>query len=214
MCKAEYQRTLLLVAFTSLLSGCDADAPTPPSLSETEYHQPTAPDSVVSNLFLAHNRRDFAAYTALIAPEFKFHFVSKDTFQAGALTWNQNQDAAGMAALFEAAVDIDLTAKPSTPIDTDPNVFPPGTREIHVRSVEMTVLQADRVFFVVTTDQDLYLRPGNAAAGEDPTHWFVSEWREIEPEHAPALENPTPASPATWGQMKYQYLTHPSAARP
>lgn len=208
----------MLAAFASLAWGCDADAPTPPALVAADgYHQPTSPDSVVANLILAHNKRDRAQYAALLAPEFKFFFIPIDEQELGVSTWNKTQDSTGTATLFHDVSDIDLTATSSAPVDADPNFFPPGTEEIHLRSVEMTVLQPNRVFYVVRTEQDLYLRPGNTASGEDPTHWFLSEWHEVEPITAPSTDEPTPARGATWGQMKYQYLFPPtpaSSARP
>jgi hypothetical protein len=209
---------LILTASASLLWGCDADAPTPPALVAPDgYHQPTSPDSVVANLILAHNKRDRAQYAALLAPEFRFFFTSVDIQRFGESIWNKSQDSTGTAAMFHEATDIDLIASPAVPTEADPNLFPPGTQLVRLHSVQMTVLQPDRVFFVVTTDQDLYLRLGNAATGEDPTHWFISEWHEIEPLNAAGIDEPTPVSPATWGQMKYRYLAHAdalSSARP
>jgi len=201
------EHLLILAAFGSLLSSCDADAPTPPPVPATEqYHQPTSPDSVVANLILAHKNRDLGAYTALVAPEFKFFFVPLDVDDVGAESWNKTQDSIGTAALFHEATDIDLTARPTVAEDADPNVFPPGTKRVHLHSVEMTVCELDGITWVVTTDQDLYLRPGNATAGEDSAHWFLSEWHEIDSITAPDIEGPTAGSPATWGRMKYQYL--------
>ena len=207
---------LLILVFGCILSSCDADAPTPPELpAPEEYHQPTAPDSVVANLLLAHERRDLAEYSALLAPEFTFLFVPTAAQDFGVQSWDKAQDSTGTAALFFVSTKIEITATASTPSDADPNLYPPGTQIIHLHSVDMNVTQPPFTTWVVATDQDLYLRPGNAEAGEDPSHWFVSEWREIPPLNAPGTDEPTPVRPATWGQMKYQYLLLQSpAARP
>ncbi len=212
----KYIPHLMIAALSCILCSCDADAPTPPPVPLPDgYHQPTAPDSVVANLLLAHKNRDRTEYGSLLAPEFKFFFIATDVLDFGTPSWDKTQDSTGTAAMFQGATKIDITATSSTPSDADPNFYPPGTQIVHLHSVEMTVLEPPRTTWVVSTDQDLYLRPGDAAAGEDPTHWFLSEWRELEPLNAPGIDEPTPVRGATWGEMKHQYLALGTpAARP
>jgi hypothetical protein len=200
-------RIFFLGSIAAFAIGCDAQAPTPPPLPTAEvYHQPTAPDSVVANLILAHHRRDREAYVGLLAPEFRFFFVASDANILGAPYWTRSQDTTGTAALFSAASHIDLTAARSVPEAVDESRFPPGTQKIHLHTVELRVTQPDRITWVVNTDQDLYLRPGNTSLGEDPTHWFLLQWNELNPVDGPRPGEPTPVRASTWGRMKSMYL--------
>lgn len=200
-------RILFLGSIAAFAIGCDAQAPTPPPLPAPEaYHQPTAPDSVVANLILAHHRRDRDAYAALLAPEFRFYFTALDAHDLGTPYWTRNQDSTGTAALFSAASHIDLTAAQSAPVGVDESLFPPGTQKIHLHTVELRVAQPDRTTWVVNTDQDLYLRPGNTSLGEEGTHWFLLQWNELNPRDGPSPGEPTAVQPSTWGRMKSMYL--------
>ena len=74
-------------------------------------------------------------------------------------------------------------------------------------SVEFEVEEPNLVTWLVNTEQDFFLRPGNAALGENADHWFLLEWHELEPAGAPNSENgPTPVSPSTWGRLKRLFL--------
>ena len=199
-------RILLLVAVFTI--GCDAEAPTPPGLPAPEtYHEPSAPDSVLKNLVLAHQREDNEAYAALLAPEFRFYFTSLDASLIGETFWTMSQDLAGTAAMFAAAKSVALLTGHTGPEPADPGLFPSGTVKIHLVNVQFEVEQPDRVTWLVNTEQDLFLRPGNAALGENADYWFLLEWHELEPAGAPNTENdPTPVSPSTWGRLKSLFL--------
>jgi hypothetical protein len=58
--------------------------------------------------------------------------------------------------------------------------------------------------------EDLFLRRGLAAAGENPDHWFLIEWRDIPgPDRKPGLsplDDPVPVIRATWGSIKAQFV--------
>ena len=121
-------RTLLLASTALFTIGCDAEAPTPPGLPAPEaYHEPTAPDSVLKNLVLAHQREDNEAYAALLAPEFRFYFTSLDASLNGEAFWTRSQDLAGTAAMFAAAKSVALVAGHTSPEAADPGLFPSGT---------------------------------------------------------------------------------------
>ncbi|HET9235478.1 MAG TPA: hypothetical protein VFP10_15200 [Candidatus Eisenbacteria bacterium] len=201
-------RILALGILTVLAIGCDADAPTPPGLPDTEiYHEPTAPDSVFSNLVLAHRQEDNEAYAALLAPEFRFYFVSQDAALLGEAFWTKSQDLAGTAAMFAASIDIGLVTGHTSPEPADPGLFPPGTMKIHLMNLQFTVEEPNNVTWFVDTEQNLFFRPGNTALGEDADHWFLLEWHELEPVGAPLSGgDPTPVSPTTWGRLKHLFL--------
>lgn len=199
-------RLLVLATLTTLTFGCDAEAPTPPGLPDPEtYHEPTAPDSVFRNLVLAHLHKDDEAYAALLAPEFRFHFISGDAALFGEAYWTKTQDMAGTAAMFAASSDIELVTGHTSPEPDESGLFPPGTMKIHLMNLQFTVEEPSEVTWAVETEQDLYFRPGNTALGENADHWFLLEWHELEPFGAPK-NDPTPVSPSTWGRLKRLFL--------
>jgi len=195
-----------LFAFLGCVFGCDADAPTPPQLSnEPVYHQPTAPESLLANLELSYHRREIQEYTHLLAPEFTFKFQPLDAITFGSDYLTHDQDSTDTRALLTtpAVSDIRLVLisggrDPSIDIEA-----PVDSIKMRILTTDLQIDQRDGLTWVVNDQQDFFFRQGKVALGEDPTHWFIYEWIDVPTLHAPGL----PVMPTTWGSMKVLYTS-------
>jgi hypothetical protein len=201
-----------LCAAILILPGCNEDPvptcdPCPPKI----YADPTAPESVLVDLQIAYRRRDIKPYAALLAPEFTFTFIPTDVQDLGLSsgTWNKSEDSTGTGHLFGAtqvsAIRAELTFSPAV-ADTESG-HPPGSMWIRVTQTALEVDQTDGITWTVTEPQDFFFRSGNPSAGEDPSHWFLLEWRDLDQiAFAPRLTpEATAVRATTWGQMKVLY---------
>jgi hypothetical protein len=202
----------ILIAVILVVPGCNEDPvptcdPCPPKI----YVETTAPESVLVNLQTAYRRREIQPYAALLAPEFTFTFTPADVQSLGLSdqTWTRGEDSTGTAALFRttqvSSIRVHLGFAPAVP-DTESG-HPPGTMRIRVTQTDLEVDQTDGLTWIITQPQDFFFRGGNAAAGEDPSQWFLLEWRELE---LIALSSGPGIGPAqlqviTWGVMKARY---------
>lgn len=130
------------------------------------------PESVLACLSAAFQSRDIAAYSRLLAPDFKFHFVQVKTGQPGA-GWNREDDVTGVGNLFAAqdvaSIQHAITAS-NPPVQTGPDAW-----DITGIVTHLTVTKADpaRTPFVVDGDpQTFRIR---AVATPEP-HFEIYEW--------------------------------------
>lgn len=76
--------------------------------------------------------------------------------------------------------------------------------KIEIDQTQLEVDQTDGITWRVTDPQDMFFRPGQTSAGENPDRWFLLEWRDI-PDGL-ILHGPAATEPATWGLLKPLYL--------
>jgi hypothetical protein len=173
------------------------------------YPALTSPENLVVALQLSYRRREIVKYAELLATDFQFVFQPVDNAENGDWNggpWTAEQDSIGTDALFRSllvrTIEIDLLYGPAeepTEIGYDPDV-----RRIHLGTVGLEVTQTDSVTLLVTQPQDLYVRPGRGAFGEDPARWYLLEWRELP---LPAAPKPGGVRNTTWAVLKSRYVS-------
>jgi len=68
------------------------------------------------------------------------------------------------------------------------------------------VSQTDGVTWAIATQQVFFFRKGLASQGENPNHWLIYIWLELN--HASSAASfPTAVQPNTWFTMKTFYVT-------
>jgi hypothetical protein len=207
-------RTALVLGVAALfLKGCifspDKDDPI---TGGGEFKEPTSPENVVSNLAESYRRKDIDQYIKLLAPEFIFKFQPVDAQAIETDFWTRDQDSTGTDGLFRtplvSEIRITLTHGPAdTARELD---LPDGTMKIRINPTFLEVDQVDGITWQVDGDiQDMFFRTGDPAAGQDSTHWFLIEWRDIpDPAGAPGALGPlTDGSRAavhqtSWGMLR------------
>jgi len=167
------------------------------------YEPLTAPENLLDNLQESYKRREIQHYAELLAPEFRFYFQPLDAATHGEY-WNRDQDSTGTDAFFRtnlvSTILIELVYGPSE-VPTEAG-FDPDVRKIRINQVQLEVDQTDGTTLLVTDLQDMYFRPGRAAAGEDTTRWYLLEWRDLPSAGAP---KPRTTRSTTWGSVKARY---------
>lgn len=188
---------------SGLSNGVSARTHDPPPVSA--YRPQTSPESVVHNLQTAYRERNIGEYARLLAPEFAFMFQPPDAERLGTDFWTRDPDSVGTGNLFSTSVvvsiSIALTHGPAQPVGEVG--FPAGAMKIRITGTQLEVQQADGTSFLVEDMQDMFFRAGNVSLGEDPSEWFLIEWRDI-PSQA-AASAPWSGGLVTWGGIKSRY---------
>jgi hypothetical protein len=175
-----------------------------------DYVAPTAPESVLVNLAVAHSRRDPAAFTDLLAPEYTFRFAGVDTPVVGrsSLTRSEEIQVSGELLTSSQVAGLSVVLPHGVPIPAADVRFPAGTMLIRVVSPDVEIRMADGTRWIVPNPQEFYFRPGSTENGEDPTHWFLLEWDEDAPISKPGpvrIPSPEPVRGTGWGQLKMMF---------
>src|SRR5262245_14631435 len=147
------QGFLLGVAVLTL-KGCifspTTEQPKPP---KGIYSEPTAPESLITNLQVAYRTREWNNYHKILAPEFIFKFQPLDASELGYDFWTHDQDSTGTKALLSTTevsqIKIELTYNgrdttvnfPGTPLDS---------LKIRIIATDLEVDQTDGTTWVVT----------------------------------------------------------------
>ena len=177
--------------------GCCSGDPCPPW---TAYSQPTAPESLITNLQVAYRNREIEHYAALLAPEFIFKFQPIDANDIGTPFWTRDQDSSGTRALLTTTEVSDIRINliygdRDSIFDLSP---PVDTLRVRIITTDLQVDQTDGTTWVVTDQQDFFFRKGKLTKGENPLYWWIYEWDDL-----PTLGSPALAGiPPTWGQLK------------
>jgi hypothetical protein len=208
--RAFLSAVLTLHVFLSWWIGADVSHGqiVPVTTQISRYCAPTAPESLVANLQVSYRRREVQEYAKILAPEFIFKFQPLDAITIGKEFWTRDEDSTGTGELFRAQkvsdIRIDLLLGPVEPANQVG--MPADAKKIRILQTD---LQVDNfITFLVTDQQDMFFRPGRADAGEDTTHWFLIEWRDL-----PSLSQvqtggpaepgaPSAVEPTTWGMVK------------
>jgi len=195
-----------------LLSGCIFDPKkviNPPA--KGVYSEPTAPESLITNLQVSYRTREIEHYAEILAPEFIFNFQPIDANEIGTNFWTHDQDSTGTRALLttnevsEIRINLIYGARdttinfPGTPLDS---------LKIRIITTDLQVDQTDGTTWVVTDQQDMYFRKGIETNGENPNYWWLYEWDDL-PSLAGApgvrpLSTGVPTTPdrtTTWGNL-------------
>ena len=169
------------------------------------YSQPSAPESLITNLQVSYRNREIEHYAALLAPEFIFKFQPIDANDLGTPFWTRDQDSAGTRALLtttevsDIRINLIYGASDST-IDASP---PVDTLKVRIITTDLQVDQTDGTTWVVTDQQDFLFRKGKEEHGENPDYWLIYEWDDL-----PRVASPGFAiTPPTWGQLKTLFET-------
>jgi hypothetical protein len=167
---------------------------------------------VVNNLEASNVLRDIDQYAKLLAPEFIFKFQPIDAQEIAKEFWTRDEDSLGTNALFNAqivtSISIDLVHGPAE--DANDLELPDNAKKIRINQTFLQVDETTGITWVVSDLQDMFFRPGDELLGEDPTLWFLIEWRDIPSTAAPGIRTdplgaPTVASserPSSWGALK------------
>jgi len=126
------------------------------------------------------------------------------------LFWSRDQDSTGTGNLFQAPevseIRIDLLY--GLPEPANEVGMPAGAVKVRILQTDLQV-DVDLMTLLVTDQQDMFFRRGFAEAGEDTTHWFLFEWRDLPTLARPGLESfgssaaPTPTvASLTWWKLK------------
>jgi hypothetical protein len=175
---------LLLGGLGALLaSGCifkpKPDPPEPPRnlYSESLIH----PDSLITDLQVSYRRREIDPYANLLAPEFIFVFQEGDATEIPEGFWNKDEDSTGTRSLFESIqvvdVRISLNWFPGESAVTSNNE--PALRIAVITNLDVDVDGGATTLRVPGDQQHFYFRQGREENGEDPTRWYISEWRDL-----------------------------------
>lgn len=210
MSRVRFLLAVLLVAAVPL--GCSDDFPTPSKPKQAEYLEPTSPENVVHNLIEAYTHKESGGYASLLAPEFTFKLQPKDALRFSLDALSRNLDLAATQGIFTSAsvsaIQIVLTHTDAEPAAE--SGFPPGTMRVRVNPTFLSIGYSGAAWTVDGDIQDLFLRPGNAEAGENPDHWFLAEWRDIpDPSAGGAVgpvSDPVPVDHLSWGWIKMAFL--------
>jgi len=166
------------------------------------YSEPTAPESLITNLQVSYRNREVDHYAQILAPEFIFKFQPLDANDIGSDFWTRDQDSTGTRALLTATLvsDIKITLLygardttinfPGTPLDS---------LKIRIINTELEVDQTDGITWLVTDQQDMFFRAGIEANGENPARWFLYEWDDIPTAAAPGIG---PLSAGSYGNQE------------
>ena len=183
-------RNVLLLG-VAVLTGCifspKKEDPTP---VHDPYSQPTAPESLITNLQASYRNREIEHYAAILAPDFIFKFQPLDANDIGTPFWTRDQDSTGTRALLTTTEVSDIRINliygardtainfPGTPLDS---------LKIRIITTDLQVDQTDGTTWVVTDQQDMFFRKGIETNGEDPTHWWLYEWDDLPTLAAPGV---------------------------
>ena len=213
----------VLFAGVACLSGCiftPDKVITPPVRGV--YSEPTAPESLITNLQVSYRNREVDHYAKILAPEFIFKFQPLDANDIGSDFWTRDQDSTGTRALLTATLvsEIKITLLYGA---RDTTVNFPGTPldslKIRIINTDLQVDQTDGITWVVTDQQDMFFRSGIEANGEDPTHWFLYEWDDIPTLSAPGIGTLSAGSYAnqekalSWGTLLQNAISQKTASR-
>jgi hypothetical protein len=170
----------------------------------SSYWQPTAPESLISNLQMSYRSREIKPYSQLLAPEFIFKFQPQDANDIGTPFWTRDQDSTGTRALFATTEVSDIRINLIYGRrDSSVNMSPPvDSLKIRIITTDLQVDQTDGTVWVVTDQQDLFFRQGLAANRENPSHWLIYEWDDLPTLGSPKLGG---VRGTTWGNLKTQY---------
>jgi len=148
---------------------------------------------------VAYERGDAAAYGALLAPEFRFHFGDAENRSRRPQGWNKEEEIASYVNLHRGVVREDGTRLPrAAEIDVQMAGVREGPDPEHPGSAEHRLLfvQAATLFIrfeggrrlVDTAPHAFHLVRGRAIGlgGADAEMWFAQKWIE-RPTDAPAL---------------------------
>jgi hypothetical protein len=182
----------------------------PKPLPDAVYVVPSAPESVLVNLAVAHAKREVGPYADLLAPEYTFRFAGPDAQDFGRSTLSRSEDSLATGSLFgsRGVEGISVLLPHGDPVPAAGVRFPAGTMLIRVNSPELQVSVTDGTTWSVSNLQEFYFRPGRAANGEDPARWFLLEWDEIAGTAKPApprVPSPQAVRPASWGVLKLMF---------
>jgi len=185
-----FARNVILLG-VAVLSGCifspDIKNPGDP---HDPYSQPTAPESLITNLQASYRNREIERYAAILAPEFTFKFQPIDANDIGTPFWTREQDSTGTKALLTTTEVSDIRINliygardtsvnfPGSPLDS---------LKIRIITTDLQVDQTDGTTWVVTDQQDMFFRKGIETNGEDPTHWWLYEWDDLPTLAAPGV---------------------------
>lgn len=147
--------------------------------SDSSYCSSGKPESVIACLSAAYEARDVAAYSRLLAPDFRFRFiptrVARKKGNQKETGWSRDEDIQGTRALFTSE-DIqsirNSIAAPNPPVETGP-----GTWEISGIVVDLEVQKmtpGSEPFKVHSTTQVLKIRE---VAAPEP-HFEIYEWTD------------------------------------
>jgi hypothetical protein len=209
---------IVAVASSSLLSvkGCIFSPKKEDPVDITEIVPQTSPENVVKNLQAAYRLRRIEEYAKLLASDFEFWFQPEDGNNIGTDFWTRDLDSLGTLALFTTErvsnITIELIHGPAEP--TNELNMPPGTMHIRIDQTQLEVDETEGTTWLATDLQDMFFRRGLVDAGEDTTHWFLLEWRDIPISLAPRMGS-DPLSkevigpevlPTTWGALRHEIL--------
>jgi len=202
----------------AVLSGCIFSPKTgdPPITPPTPYSQPTAPESLITNLQASYLNREIEHYAEILAPDFIFRFQSIDVGEIGTDFWTRDQDSTGTRALLTTnqVSDIRISLIYGDR-DTAVNTLgtPLDSLKIRIITTDLQVDQTDGTTWLVQDQQDMYFRKGIEASGEDPTHWWLYEWVDLPTLGAPGMRplssgaSPTQEYTTSWGELLHKAAT-------
>jgi hypothetical protein len=208
------KRLLLALLFVAAVPlGCSNEFPEVSKPKTAEYLEPTSPENVVSNLIEAYRHKEAGPYAQILAPEFTFKLQPKDADKFGMDALPRNLDLAATQGIFTSrlvsGIDLILTHTDAVAAGGE---FPAGVMTVRVNPTFLAVSRFGGVWTVEGDIEDLYFRPGDAGAGENPDHWLLIEWRDIPnpsssaPGTVARADDPVPVIGTTWGQIKMEFL--------
>jgi hypothetical protein len=163
---------------------------------------------------VSYVRREIAQYAKLLAQDFQFVFQTTDPSRPPEGFWTRDEDSTGTDALFRtpdvADIRIDLIHGPAE----DPSEVG-WDEDVKLIRINQTFLEVDEVAGItwqVTDLQDMFFRPGRAEKGEDPSLWYLLEWRDLPGAGQAPRVTPSsvPAGPAqtyvsSWGDLRGRF---------
>jgi hypothetical protein len=189
----------LVAPLLVLVVSCNDETVVAPPVDSHDF---STPEGVVEALQVSYRTRDLALYAELLAADFNFRFQPLDQTLYGEY-WTAEQDTTGTGALFRtpmvSTIRVDLSHGPTE--DPGEAGFDSDVRKLRMTGVQLEVDQFDGITFHVTDLQDMFFRPGRESLGEDPTRWYLLEWRDL-----PSTASPRPlVQSITWGVIKLLY---------
>lgn len=157
---------------------------------------------------MACKQKNFEAYSAVFAPEFRFLFTPLEesgnaSCRSG--TWTLDDELGAMKRLLTRAEQLEFTISlPHGEAEPASEKGMEGTQRIRVTDHYVQVTAPPETWVSRDDLHEFYFRPGREEEQEDPGDWFLVEWREIPSptKPRPPDTSPTPVHPTHWSWIK------------